>query len=61
MERGWSLYFFHTDVELGKKSNQSLLRGGARLMEFHQQRGDFAFFEVFGALNKYVLAESGMI
>jgi len=52
--------FFHSDVELGKKVIKACYDGGARLMEF-TSRGDFAF-EVFGALNKYVLAElPGMI
>lgn len=52
--------FFHNDVELGKKVIKACYDGGARLMEF-TSRGDFAF-EVFGALNKYVLAElPGMI
>lgn len=52
--------FFHTDVELGKKVIKACYDGGARLMEF-TSRGDFAF-EVFGALNKYALAElPGMI
>jgi 2-dehydro-3-deoxyphosphogluconate aldolase/(4S)-4-hydroxy-2-oxoglutarate aldolase len=52
--------FFHTDVELGKKIVKACYDGGARLMEF-TSRGDFAF-EIFGALNKYALAElPGMI
>jgi 2-dehydro-3-deoxyphosphogluconate aldolase/(4S)-4-hydroxy-2-oxoglutarate aldolase len=52
--------FFHTDVELGKKIVKACYDGGARLMEF-TSRGDFAF-EIFGALNKYTLAElPGMI
>lgn len=52
--------FFHNDVELGKKVVKACYDGGARLMEF-TSRGDFAF-EIFGALNKYALAElPGMI
>ena len=52
--------FFHTDVELGKQVLKACYDGGARLMEF-TSRGDFAF-EIFGALNKYALAElPGMI
>ena len=47
--------FFHSDIELGKKVLKACYDGGARLMEF-TSRGDFAF-EVFGALNKYVLKE----
>lgn len=52
--------FFHGDIGLGKKVIKACYDGGARLMEF-TSRGDFAF-EVFGALNKYALAElPGMI
>lgn len=59
-ETGMVPLFFHTDVELGKKVIKACYDGGARLMEF-TSRGDFAF-EVFGALNKYALAElPGMI
>ena len=59
-ETGMIPLFFHTDVELGKKVIKACYDGGARLMEF-TSRGDFAF-EVFGALNKYALAElPGMI
>ncbi|MFV8270968.1 bifunctional 4-hydroxy-2-oxoglutarate aldolase/2-dehydro-3-deoxy-phosphogluconate aldolase [Flavobacterium sp. GT2N3] len=59
-ETGMVPLFFHTDVELGKKVIKACYDGGARLMEF-TSRGDFAF-EVFGALNKFALAElPGMI
>nr|WP_314897707.1 bifunctional 4-hydroxy-2-oxoglutarate aldolase/2-dehydro-3-deoxy-phosphogluconate aldolase [uncultured Flavobacterium sp.] len=59
-ETGMVPLFFHTDVELGKKIVKACYDGGARLMEF-TSRGDFAF-EIFGALNKYALAElPGMI
>jgi 2-dehydro-3-deoxyphosphogluconate aldolase/(4S)-4-hydroxy-2-oxoglutarate aldolase len=59
-ETGMVPLFFHTDVEMGKKVIKACYDGGARLMEF-TSRGDFAF-EVFGALNKYALAElPGMI
>ena len=59
-ETGMVPLFFHTDVELGKKVIKACYDGGAQLMEF-TSRGDFAF-EVFGALNKYALAElPGMI
>ncbi|MCB9326651.1 MAG: bifunctional 4-hydroxy-2-oxoglutarate aldolase/2-dehydro-3-deoxy-phosphogluconate aldolase [Lewinellaceae bacterium] len=52
--------FFHPDVELGKKVIKACYEGGARLLEF-TSRGDFAH-EIFGALNKYALAElPGMI
>ncbi|SNR45071.1 bifunctional 4-hydroxy-2-oxoglutarate aldolase/2-dehydro-3-deoxy-phosphogluconate aldolase [Flavobacterium sp. ov086] len=52
--------FFHSDLEISKKVLKACYDGGARLMEF-TSRGDFAH-EVFGALNKYALAElPGMI
>ena len=52
--------FFHSDIEISKKVLKACYDGGARLMEF-TSRGDFAH-EVFGALNKYALAElPGMI
>jgi 2-dehydro-3-deoxyphosphogluconate aldolase/(4S)-4-hydroxy-2-oxoglutarate aldolase len=47
--------FYHADVEVGKQVLKACYAGGARLMEF-TNRGDFAH-EVFGALNKYCLAE----
>lgn len=47
--------FYHADVEVGKQILKACYAGGARLMEF-TNRGDFAH-EVFGALNKYCLAE----
>ena len=57
---GLNPLFFHTDVELGKQVLKACYDGGARLMEF-TSRGEFAF-EIFGALNKYALAElPGMI
>lgn len=59
-ENGMVPLFFHSDIELGKKVLKAIYEGGSRLMEF-TNRGDFAF-EVFGALNKYALAElPGMI
>ncbi|MFH6942925.1 bifunctional 4-hydroxy-2-oxoglutarate aldolase/2-dehydro-3-deoxy-phosphogluconate aldolase [Flavobacterium sp. FlaQc-50] len=54
-ENGMVPLFFHTDIEVSKKVLKACYDGGARLMEF-TSRGDFAF-EVFGALNKYALAE----
>lgn len=52
--------FYHADIELSKKVLKACYDGGARLMEF-TSRGDFAF-EIFGALNKYAIAElPGMI
>lgn len=54
-ENGMVPLFFHSDLELSKKVLKACYDGGARLMEF-TSRGDFAH-EVFGALNKYALAE----
>lgn len=52
--------FNHDDIEVSKKVVKACYDGGARLLEF-TNRGDFAH-EVFGALNKYALAElPGMI
>ncbi len=52
--------FFHSDIQVAKKVLKACYDGGARLMEF-TSRGDFAH-EVFGALNKYAIAElPGMI
>jgi 2-dehydro-3-deoxyphosphogluconate aldolase/(4S)-4-hydroxy-2-oxoglutarate aldolase len=59
-ENGMVPLFFHSDIELSKKVLKACYEGGSRLMEF-TSRGDFAN-EVFGALNKYALAElPGMI
>ncbi len=59
-ENGMVPLFFHSDIELSKKVLKACYDGGSRLMEF-TSRGDFAH-EVFGALNKYALAElPGMI
>ena len=46
--------FYHNDIEVSKKIVTACYEGGARLLEF-TSRGDFAY-EVFGELNKYVLA-----
>jgi len=59
-DNGMVPLFFHSDIELSKKVLKACYDGGSRLMEF-TSRGDFAH-EVFGALNKYALAElPGMI
>lgn len=59
-DNGMVPLFFHSDIELSKKVLKACYDGGSRLMEF-TSRGDFAN-EVFGALNKYALAElPGMI
>lgn len=54
-DNGMVPLFFHSDIEISKKVLKACYDGGARLMEF-TSRGDFAH-EVFGALNKYALAE----
>ncbi|MGY0391374.1 bifunctional 4-hydroxy-2-oxoglutarate aldolase/2-dehydro-3-deoxy-phosphogluconate aldolase [Bizionia sp. KMM 8389] len=52
--------FYNSDISIAKNVLKACYDGGARLMEF-TARGDFAH-EVFGALNKYALAElPGMI
>ncbi len=59
-ETGLVPLFYHQNVEIGKKVLKACYDGGARLMEF-TARGDFAH-EVFGELNKYVIANlPGMI
>ncbi|MBF4466429.1 bifunctional 4-hydroxy-2-oxoglutarate aldolase/2-dehydro-3-deoxy-phosphogluconate aldolase [Flavobacterium sp. LC2016-12] len=54
-DNGMVPLFFHSDIEVSKKVLKACYDGGSRLMEF-TSRGDFAN-EVFGALNKYALAE----
>lgn len=52
--------FYNEDIEVSIKIVKACYDGGARLLEF-TSRGDFAF-EVFAALNKYVIAElPGMV
>lgn len=59
-ETGLVPLFYHADIELSKSVLKACYDGGARLLEF-TSRGDFAF-EIFGALNKYAIAElPGMI
>ena len=47
--------FYHSDIEIAKKTLKACYEGGARLLEF-TSRGDFAH-QIFDKLNKYVLAE----
>jgi 2-dehydro-3-deoxyphosphogluconate aldolase / (4S)-4-hydroxy-2-oxoglutarate aldolase len=54
-ELGMIPLFYHPDIAICKKVLKACYDGGARLLEF-TSRGDFAF-EIFGELNKYVLAE----
>jgi 2-dehydro-3-deoxyphosphogluconate aldolase/(4S)-4-hydroxy-2-oxoglutarate aldolase len=54
-ETGMLPLFYHSDIEIAKKTLKACYDGGARLLEF-TSRGDFAH-EIFAQLNKYVLAE----
>jgi 2-dehydro-3-deoxyphosphogluconate aldolase/(4S)-4-hydroxy-2-oxoglutarate aldolase len=54
-ETGMVPLFYHSDIEVAKKTLKACYDGGARLLEF-TSRGDFAH-EIFAQLNKYVLAE----
>lgn len=54
-ETGMVPLFYHSDIEIAKKTLKACYDGGARLLEF-TSRGDFAH-EIFAQLNKYVLAE----
>ena len=47
--------FYHSDIEIVKKTLKACYEGGARLLEF-TSRGDFAH-QIFDELNKYVLTE----
>jgi len=55
METGMVPLFYHSDIEVAKKTLKACYHGGARLLEF-TSRGDFAY-QIFDQLNKYVLAE----
>lgn len=55
METGMVPLFYHSDVEVAKKTLKACYQGGARLLEF-TSRGDFAY-QIFDQLNKYVLTE----
>jgi len=47
--------FYHSNIEIAKKTLKACYEGGARLLEF-TSRGDFAH-QIFDELNKYVLTE----
>ena len=47
--------FYHSDIEIAKKTLKACYEGGARLLEF-TSRGDFAH-QIFDELNRYVLSE----
>ena len=55
METGMVPLFYHSDVEVAKKTLKACYQGDAGLLEF-TSRGDFAY-QIFDQLNKYVLAE----
>ncbi len=54
-ETGMVPLFYHSDIEVAKKTLKACYDGGARLLEF-TSRGDFAF-QIFEELNKYALVE----
>ena len=54
-ETGMVPLFYHSDIEVAKKTLKACYQGGARLFEF-TSRGDFAH-QIFEELNKYALAE----
>ena len=47
--------FYHSDIEIAKKTLKACYEGGARLLEF-TSRGDFAH-QIFDELNKYVITK----
>ena len=47
--------FYHSDIEIAKKTLKACYDGGARLLEF-TSRGDFAH-QIFDELNRYVIRE----
>ena len=55
VETGMVPLFYHSDIEIAKKTLKACYEGGARLLEF-TSRGDFAH-QIFDELNKYVLTE----
>ena len=55
VETGLVPLFYHSDIEIAKKTLKACYEGGARLLEF-TSRGDFAH-QIFDELNKYVLTE----
>ena len=55
VETGMVPLFYHSDIEIAKKTLKACYEGGARLLEF-TSRGDFAH-QIFDELNKYVITE----
>lgn len=54
-ETGMVPLFYHSDIDIAKKTLKACYEGGARLLEF-TSRGDFAH-QIFDKLNKYVVTE----
>ena len=54
-ETGMVPLFYHSDIEIAKKTLKACYDGGSRLLEF-TSRGDFAH-QIFDKLNRYVLSE----
>ena len=54
-ETGLVPLFYHSDIEIAKKTLKACYDGGARLLEF-TSRGDFAH-QIFDQLNRYAIAE----
>ena len=54
-ETGMVPLFYHSDIEIAKKTLKACYDGGARLLEF-TSRGDFAH-QIFDQLNRYAIAE----
>ena len=54
-ETGMVPLFYHSDIEIAKKTLKACYDGGARLLEF-TSRGDFAH-QIFDELNRYVIRD----
>ena len=54
-ETGMVPLFYHSDINIAKKTLKACYEGGARLLEF-TSRGDYAH-QIFDELNRYVLSE----
>jgi 2-dehydro-3-deoxyphosphogluconate aldolase/(4S)-4-hydroxy-2-oxoglutarate aldolase len=54
-ETGMVPLFYHSDIEIAKKTLKACFDGGARLLEF-TSRGDFAH-QIFDELNRYVIRD----
>jgi 2-dehydro-3-deoxyphosphogluconate aldolase/(4S)-4-hydroxy-2-oxoglutarate aldolase len=54
-ETGMVPLFYHSEIQIAKKTLKACYDGGARLLEF-TSRGDFAH-QIFDELNRYVISE----